>query len=245
MKKSRLFGVSLALCLGLYVIATAQNKPLKVASQDVPLKVTIEGNPNAPGSDRIVGDGRDYVDGQEGVYARFQVDNGSNDFNMNPTDKVVKAPRAVWFDFSSKIADGTVANPWFGKGLTQINSFLNFDQVYTVPVDPYNAYLRLGGFGQLTYSHSQTIYKVVFQPESTDNYTVVNTPNYVAFLEVRHPDCNTWIITPQIVSYGDFGYGSGSGAVSALIVPFGPSTGQYLMPFKITLTRLTPVSTCS
>ena len=82
MKKNLLLVLSLVLCFVWHIMAASQSSILKATtSQDVPLKVTIEGNPNAPGSDRIVSDGRgDYVDGQQGVYAKFQVDNGSNDF---------------------------------------------------------------------------------------------------------------------------------------------------------------------
>ena len=241
MKKSLLTISVTVLMLGLHITA---------AAQDVPLRVKIEVYPNAyilaTSPYRIIGDTRDYVDGKDGIYARFQVVNWSNDFIMDPTNKPVRSPRALWFDFSNKVAAGTLANPWDGQGLVKIDTYLNFNEVYTVPVDSYNSYTRNGGFGQLYSKNSKIVYRVFFQARAdSPNLTVVNTPNPTAFVEVRHPDCNTWIMTPQVVNYFDSGYGSGSGAVSALVDPSnGVSAGQYLMPFKITLTRVTPVATC-
>ena len=208
-------------------------------TNDVPLKVTVEGNPNMPGQYSIVGDGRDYIDGQEGVYAKFQVDNGTNDFIMDPTDKGVTNPRAFWFDFSDKIADGNISNPWYGAGVTKIDTYLNFNEVYTVPLGTVQE--RSGGFGQLLAAGSKKVsYRLAFNPNypAAPNFTLINTPNYTAAIQVDHPDCNTWILTPTPAPYADFGYGSGSGAVCALISAPN-SAGQYLMPFRITLTRKT------
>jgi hypothetical protein len=214
----------------------------KPPSSDVALRVTVEGNPNMPGLFSIVGDGRDYVDGEEGVYAVFQVDNGTNDFIMDPTNTRATAPRAFWFNFADKIADGNIANPWYGSGFTQIDTYLNFNEIYTVPVGTVGE--RSGGFGQLfAAGNKKTSYAVKFNPNNPGavNFTLINTPNYTSAVEVNHPDCNTWILTPKSASYGDFGYGSGSGAVCALISA--PNTsGQYLMPFQITLTRKTPIN---
>lgn len=213
----------------------------KPPSSDVALKVTIAGDPNAPGAYSIVGDGRgEYVDGVAGVYAKFQIGNGTNDFIMDPTNSGAPAPRALWFDFSDKIADGTIANPWYGLGHRQIDTYLNFNNVYTVPVGTVQE--RTGGFGQLFSGSKKVNYAVKFNPDpSAPNYTIINTPNFTATVEVSHPDCNTWILTPKAVPYAEHGYGSGSGAVSALIgAP--NSAGQYLMPFQITLTRKTLIS---
>jgi hypothetical protein len=208
-------------------------------SADVALKVTVDGNPNIPGVYSIVGDGRDYVDGEEGVYAKFQVGNGTNDFIMDPTDRGVSNPRALWFIFADKIADGSITNPWFGAGPSKIDTYLNFNEIYTVPVGSVQE--RSGGFGQLFPVGSKKVnYALRFNPNYPPaiNFTLINTPNYTSAVEVNHPDCNTWVLTPKPAPYADFGYGSGTGAVCTLIsAP--DSAGQYLMPFRITLTRKT------
>ena len=207
-------------------------------SNNVALRVTVDGNPNMPGAYSIVGDGRDYVDGEEGVSAQFQ--DVTNDFLMDPMVRTVAAPRAFWFIFSDKIADGTVANPWYGVGPTTIDSYLNFTNIYSVPVGTVQE--RSGGFG--LYPDKKSFYRVVFNPNNpaAPNFTLINTPNYTAAVEVNHPDCNTWILTPKATTpYADFGYGNGAGPVCALIKP--PNTaGQYLMSFRITLTRKTPIA---
>ena len=84
--------VALALTLLCFSNSAAGSK--RPPDPDIALRVTVEGNPNMPGSFRLVGDGRDYVDGQEGVYAKFQVGNGTNDFIMDPTNTGVSSPRA-------------------------------------------------------------------------------------------------------------------------------------------------------
>lgn len=214
---------------------------------DISLRVRIDNaDPNM-----IIGDGRgDYVDGEQGVSAKLQ--NGFNDFLMDPTNSSSANPRALFFNFSQKIASGAVANPWEGAGWVAIDTYLNFNSINSVAVNPDpNAYeLRTGGFGQLYAPVSNKSYfNVKFLPDpSAVNYPFINTPNVTSYIEVRHPDCNTWILTPQIVGYIDSGYGSGAGAVSGVVtIPTTPkgttqSVGQYLMPFRITLTRKTPIT---
>jgi len=229
-----------ALALTLLYSTNSAAVPKGPPSSDVALRVTVEGNPNMPGSYSLVGDGRDYVDGQEGVYAKFQVDNGTNDFIMDPTNTGVSSPRAFWFNFSQKIADGNIANPWYGLGMTKIDTYLNFNEIYTVPVGAVQE--RSGGFGQLFPAGSKkTSYRLAFNPNypPAPNFELINTPNDTAPIQVDHPDCNTWILTPKPVPYADFGFGSGSGAVAALISAPN-TTGQYLMPFQITLRRVVP-----
>lgn len=245
----------LLMCFTLSSISNGQHQ-----SSDIPLKVRIEGNPNTyttASPYQIIGDGVGtadqtagvYEDGKDGVYARFQIGNGTNDFIMDPTDRRVTAPRTLYFDFTNRISPGTVSNPWYGLGLVKIDTYLNFDQVYTVPV---GGTLRTnGGFGQLITGNQN--YRVAFNPDpSGPNFNILNTPNYTAPLVVTHPDCNTWEITPDVVAYNQYDnngnvIGSGIGAVSGMFIfatKSSPimSTGQYLMPFRITLTRKTPIS---
>ena len=230
--------VSLALTLLLSSNSAVGSK--NPSSPDVALRVTIEGNPNMPGLFSVVGDGRDYVDGQEGVYAKFQVGNGTNDFIMDPTNSGVSSPRALWFNFADKVAGGNIANPWYGVGMTKIDTYMNFNEVYTVPVGTIQE--RSGGFGQLFPSNSKrTSYHLAFNPNypPAPAFALINNPNDTAPIQVDHPDCNTWILTPVPVPYADFGFGTGSGAVGALISAPN-TTGQFLMPFQITLRRVVP-----
>jgi hypothetical protein len=230
-----LVAISVALLYSSNPVVVSARPP----SVNVPLRVTIEGNPNMPGAYSVVGDGRDYVDGEEGVSALLS--SSTNDFLMDPTNRGVSNPRALWFIFSDKIADGNIANPWFGAGPTKIDSYLNFNEILTVPVGTIQE--RSGGFG--LYPSKKTSYAVRFNPNnpSAPNFALINDPNFTAAVLVSHPDCNTWILTPKATTpYADFGYGSGTGAVCTLI-SFSPnSAGQYLMPFQITLTRKTPIA---
>jgi hypothetical protein len=140
---------------------------------------------------------------------------------------------------ADKIADGTVANPWYGSGFTSIDSYLNFNDIYGVPVGAVED--RSGGFG--IFPGGRVTYRLASNPNypAAPNFTLINTPNVTSAVEVNHPDCNTWILTPKPAPYADFGSGSGSGTVGALISG-SSSAGQYLMPFQITLTRKTPIT---
>ena len=237
--------------VALAVMTLLSNLPIAGAQKrtDISLRVTIE----SLSFDMIISDGRgDYVDGEQGVSATLG-SGGIRDFIMDPTNNGSPDPRALFLNFSQKIANGAIPNPWDQAGWVAIDTYLNFNSINTVAVNPDpNAYeLRAGGFGQLYASTSnKSYYNLKFLPDpSAPNYPVINTPNVTSYIEVRHPDCNTWILTPQIVGYLDSGYGSGSGAVAGLInIPTTPkggttqSVGQYLMPFKITLTRKTPIT---
>lgn len=204
-------------------------------SNDIPLRVTVSGMANNPGGFAIVSDGRDYVDGEEGVQAI--IDGSINRFVLDPTLTAAPAPRALWFDFSNKIANGTEANPFFGLGMKQIDSQISFDEVGTVPVGATEE--RVGRIGEIFAGNGrrQAMYRVVFNNDPNGLfYSTVNYPNLTSPLIVSHPDCNTWNITPKVVSYNA---GAGSGPVAAFVHFTDPavSTGQYLMPFQITLKR--------
>jgi hypothetical protein len=208
---------------------------------DIPLRVTLAGSANAPNGYRIVSDGRDYVDGLEGVTARI----GEDHLNVDPVTTTVAAPRTFWFDFSAKIADGTIQNPWGEAGLTAIDSYLQIDSVRSIAVGATE--VRSGRIGQMYAGtgRKQTMYRVTFNPDPTGpNYSTVNSPNIVSAFQISHPDCNTWVITPTVVPYFNNGYGDGSGAVAAFVYASDPpqSTGQYLMPMQMTLTRKTPIT---
>lgn len=237
--------------IALTVMTLLSNLPNVGAQKrtDIRLRVTIE----SLGSEMIISDGKgDYVDGEQGVSATL-ASGGEGDFIMDPTNAGSPNPRALFFNFSQKIASGAIPNPWDAAGWVAIDTYLNFNSINTVAINPDpNAYeLRTGGFGQLYASTRNKSYdNLKFLPDpSAANYTVINTPNVTSYIEVRHPDCNTWILTPQTVGYIDSGYGSGSGAVAGLInIPNTSkggtiqSVGQYLMPFKLTLTRKTPIA---
>jgi hypothetical protein len=232
-----LFALAAMLTTASLPVVEAQNRP----SPDIPLRVTIDSSPGY----NIVSDGRgDYVNGEQGVSAVLQA---GGDFLMDPTNSQSPTPRALIFNFSQRIATGDMANPWEGLAV-QIDTYLNFDGINLVPVG--TVMLKTGGFGQLYHSTSNKSYfNLKFLPDPTAaNYAVINTPNVTSYIEVSHPDCNTWILTPQAVSHSG---GTGVGAVSGLInIPTSTKggtvkrVGQYLMPFKITLTRKNPVASC-
>lgn len=239
MKRTVLLAAIALALLGSGSVVVVAEKPSSATY--IPLRVTVDGEPgNNPDSYGVVGDGDDYLDGEEGVSALLQEGDLNNDFLMNPSsDRRVSPPRALSFDFFTKIADGTIANPWYGSGMTAIDTYLNFKDVNTVPVGTVQE--RSGGFG--LFPGGKTTYRLAFNPNyaTAPNFTLINTPNWTSAVLVDHPDCNTWILTPKTAPYDERGYGSGSGAVSALISGT-KSTGQYLMTFRITLTRKTPIT---
>jgi hypothetical protein len=207
----------------------------------IPLRVSLAGTANAPDVYRIVSDGRDYVDGEEGVTARIEDDR----LVVDPVTSTVAAPRTFWFDFSAKIADGSIPNPWGGPGLKAIDSHLQINSIGSIPVGATEE--RSGGIGQLYAGtgRKQTMYRIAFNPDLTGPFfDAVNTPNIVSTFSISHPDCNTWVITPTVVNYADNGYGYGSGAVAAFLYMLDSpqSTGQYLMPMQMTLKRKTPIA---
>jgi hypothetical protein len=238
MKKAiTLFALAAMLMIASFPVVEAQKRP----STDIRLRVTIDSSAGY----NIVSDGRgDYVDGEQGVSAILQ---SGGDFLMDPTNSQSPNPRALVFNFSQRIASGAIANPWNGQ-VAQIDTYLNFDGINLVPVGEVR--LETGGFHQLYHPTSNKSYfNLKFLPDPTaGNYLPINTPNVTSYVEVSHPDCNTWIMTPQAISHSG---GTGFGVVSGLInFPTSPkggtvkSAGQYHMPFKITLTRKTPVASC-
>lgn len=208
----------------------------------IPLRVSLAGSANAPGGYRIVSDGRDYVDGEEGVTARIE----DGRLVVDPITSTVPAPRYFWFDFSAKIADGVLTNPWgLPPYLKAIDSHVQINGIGSIPVGATEE--RSGGIGQFYAGtgRKQTMYRISFNPDLTGPFfEAVNTPNIVSTFSISHPDCNTWVITPTVVTYADNGYGAGSGAVAAFLYMLDSpqSTGQYLMPMQMTLTRKTPIA---
>lgn len=152
-------------------IAEAQKKP----SSNISVRVTIE---NSSGY-MIFSDGRgDYVDGELGVSATI-ASSGEGDFLMDPSNSQSTNPRALWFDFSQKIASGDIPNPWEGQTV-QIDTYLNFNGINTVPVG--EVQLRTGGFGQLYSSTSNKSYfNLKFLPTNSTgpnpNLPLINSPN--------------------------------------------------------------------
>lgn len=117
------------LLCGTAVPAQAQGKGSSSKScQDIPLIVVIDpvpfdlhafGFPDSTGYPGIYGDARDvsgnpaqsvYEDGLQGVYAKFQICNGNDDFYFNlPT---LKPTRFFIVDFSRLLVPGDVAGPY-------------------------------------------------------------------------------------------------------------------------------------
>jgi hypothetical protein len=217
-----------------------KNKP----PADIPLRVTLAGSANddPPSGYRIVSDGRDYVDGLEGVIARI----GEDHLNIDPVTTTVAMPRTFYFDFSAKIADGSIPNPWGGPGLKAIDSYVQIDSVRSIAVG--TTAVRSGRIGQIYAGtgRKETMYRVTFNPDPAGPYfSTVNSPNIVSAFQVSHPDCNTWVITPTGALYTDPVDGSTrTGAVAAFVYASDPaqSTGQDLMPMQMTVTRKTPIT---
>jgi hypothetical protein len=211
-------------------------------SPDIAVRVTISGQPDALGGYSIVSDDRGaYVDGEQGVTAKV-ASGGLGQFTLDPATTTMTNPRAIWFDFSNKIANGTIANPWSGPYPVKLDCQMVADSVGSVPVGGTGE--TDGRFGEIYAGpgKKEPMFRVVFNPDPNGPYFyTVNAPNTTSPIVVTHPDCNTWTLTPKVITYGA---GAGTGAVSSFVKFVDPavSAGQYLMPYQVTLTRKVPIT---
>ncbi|MEK6325366.1 MAG: hypothetical protein AABN33_27310 [Acidobacteriota bacterium] len=241
----------LALGLLLPLVGTAQKKP----TNNVDLKVSFRGAIGDPGvynpfGDKVISDGRgDYIDGVDGVAAKFWVDTTPNNFGLNLNQTKTSTPRFAYYDFSDQIypGDGLYTAPWTGYPQA-FRSRFQVLHVYSLTADcsPGNLsfvcpageicgtdpdgthYMRApGDTGQL--ANGRDNYVLRFH-EGGDYDAVINHPSETVYFKVYHylsPE--RWVITPD------------TGSIGGLTLTTGPNrthnAGQYIMPFEMTLTR--------
>ena len=242
---------SIVLC-GIALPAEAQAKG---PCRDIPLRVAIApiSQPSLTGGlygDGLTDDGSDpavasvYTDGKNGLYAKFQICDGSNRFTL----ALAHSGRFYTTDFSLQLVPGDTGSPGYigptgplSGGSLQIAQVANLS-LYSVA-------------GQLDTSMSATVQNL---PSASINYCnkslglvctggrqqVANKWSDTSVVRVTvAANCASWTITPLVPSPGDSWVNSS--AVAGLvegITSKGTATlisgGQYSMPFSISLTRL-------
>jgi hypothetical protein len=262
MKKSSVLIAILALGFCLPLIGTARNK----TTNNVNLRVSFRGaigDPTVynPYGDKLISDGRgDYMDGVDGVYAKFLVDNTPNDFSLNLDQGRTSTPRYAYYDFSDEIypGDGLYTAPWssYPQGF---RSRFHVLHAYSLTADcsPSNAnficpagelcgtdadgthfMLTPGDTGQL--ANGRDYYVLRFHEAGYS--TVINHPCETVYFKVYHflsPE--RWEITPDTATCMTADGITHVGAIGTLTLTTGPNqfqnAGQYIIPFKLTLTR--------
>jgi hypothetical protein len=212
---------------------------------DIPLRVTIFGIADTSlggiyGDTQNPADSSQYTDGVNGVYAKFQVCNESNDFILN----LSKSSRFFVIDFSNQIVSGDTNPP---KDPAQQVQFMNVNQVANLGLYTNNQLstcmgstfaLRKGFDSHIRYSNS-SVTQTTTNPgiPGCDDGVVTEIANQGGDTSVvkitKGDNCSSWVITPVPVPENTYD-------VTGLIVgtPKGfVDGGQYNMPFQITLTR--------
>lgn len=238
----------IALCGLMFGITSAvfAQKPPKCT--DVPVRITLSANITATHVNHIYGDNSNpnadtvYEDGVGNVYAKFQICNSTNDLilNLNST------ARHMNFDFSDVLA-APEAGGTAPAGIVQVK-FSNINQVYEAPVDNGGA-VTLQTFHASSWTVSSKTTWFRFANPAAAGYQggplleAANTPENTSLVNVSHPDCNTWFISPD----GD------ANASDPLLRPRAAlvqqlrgnnyvSAGQYSMPYSMKVERLVPIS---
>jgi len=252
----------LALGLLLPLVGTAQKKP----TNNVDLKVSFRGAIGDPGvynpfGDKVISDGRgDYIDGVDGVAAKFWVDTTPNNFGLNLNQTKTSTPRFAFYDFSDQIypGDGLYTAPWTSYPQAFRSRFQVF-HVYSLTsdcspgagfvcpageicgTDPDGTHYMLapGDTGQL--ANGRDNYVLRFH-EGGQFEAVINHPCETVYFKVYHflsPE--KWVITPDTGTCTTADGATHFGAIGALTLITGPNqmhnAGQYIMPFEMTLTR--------
>ena len=215
---------------------------------DIPVRITLLANITATQVNRIYGDNANpnadtvYEDGVGNVYAKFQVCNSTNDLiiNLNSTS------RHMNFAFTEVLA-APGANSTPPSGTVQVK-FSNINQVYEAPVESGGSVtLQTLHASSWTVSSKTTWFR--FANPNAVGYQggplleVANTPVNTSLINVSHPNCNTWFVSPD----GD------ANASDPMLKPRAAlmqqlkgntyvSAGQYSMPYTIKVERLTPIT---
>lgn len=228
--------LSIVLICGLAAPGPARAAGGKGNCEDIPLRVDIgpvaadgTGYPGVYG-DRGPEASTVYIDSR-GVYAKFQVCNGTNDFIFN-----LGKPSTRFFtvDFSRLLAPG---DPGAIEPTGPVSAwFINLDHAaistgdQSKSVDTLMNVSTSGAGGVLYCGPQQSSYAAFNLP-----CLVVDKYNATSLVRVTvAPSCASWTIAPVPLSEGTLS----SHAVAGLSESNGVSGGYYSMPFSITLTRI-------
>lgn len=226
---------------------------------DTPLKLIV--TPQTQGQGGISGDGLSiynnpndpafnggtlYQDGIGGVYVKFQVCNGTNDFILNLSG----TSRYLNLDFSVQLAPPDTANGaldltgnQFHQQGEQINEMANA-ALYTN-----GKFNDCSGFGLTTLSRTVTGGNIWFHPKSLYDpivpgchggsaQDIANSPIDTSSVLIQQLNACTWTVSPVLDSTGTW-YRVG---IAETVKNKGTSTsvagGQYQMPFNYEIQKL-------
>lgn len=228
---------------------------------DVPLLLLVA--PQTPGQGGISGDGlsiynnpndpafnggTQYQDGVGGVYVRFQLCNGTNDFvlNLRGTSPV----RYINLDFSVQlaspdIADGAVSLT--GKQIhqqgEQINEMANTGlysngQFITCSGLMLNALSKTVTGGNAWYKPTTIYDPVVPDCNGGTAQDLANQPINTSDVQVTQVDACTWTVTPQLDSTGNWYRIGVAETVKQSRTTTSVAGGQYQMPLSYKIQKL-------
>ena len=208
--------------------------------------VVIYDNPNNP-SDPFNG-GTLYQDGVGGVYARFQLCNGSNDFifNMYTTSPV----RYLNFDFSVQLAapDTTagavnLTGQQYHQQSEQINEMANaalyrngqFEDCSGFQLNALSSTVIGGNF----WFHPKSLYNpIVLDCNGGTAQDIANTPIDTSPVLIQQVNACTWTVAPMLDSTGVWQRVGIAETVKIKGTNTSVAGGQYQMPFGYEIQKL-------
>ena len=203
---------------------------------------SIYNNPNDPAFDG----GTLYQDGVGGVYAKFQLCNGTNDFVLN----LRSTSRYVNLDFSVQLAPPDTANgavnltgQQYHQQGEQINEMANAS-LYTN-----GQFMDCTGFGLNALSRTVTGGNFWFHPSTLYDPVVpgcfggtaqdlANQPVNTSAVLVHQVNACTWTVSPMLDSTGTWYRIGVAETVKKNGTSFSVAGGQYQMPFSYEIQKL-------
>ena len=206
--------------------------------------LSIYNNPNDP----AFNGGTLYKDGVGGVYAKFQLCNGTNDFvlNLRSTSPV----RYLNLDFSVQLtsadtADGAVdlSRQQIHQQGQQINEMAN-TSLYTNGQSNGCSGFQLNGLsktvtGGTAWFHPSTLYDpVVPGCNGGSAQDIANTPINTSSVLIQQVNACTWTVSPMLDSTGTWYRIGVAETVKVNRTSTAVSGGQYQMPFNYEIQKL-------
>lgn len=242
MRLLKWIGSTLVLLLAVPGSGLAQKPPKPGKCEDIPVKVTVSAANF--GTNRIYGDGvvidaagdTVYQDDVDGVYARFQVCNQTNDLiiNLNTANS-----RHLLFNFTVQLAPPdplAIAPP--GTTPLQVR-FMNTDQVFDAPLGGPGVVTRQGlmtsswSINRNVTQNFRFVNPAAYGFDGTGNpdlRALANSPVDTSLINIEHPDCATWIIYPDASTDSRAGLVETSRSAGQTTHV---SAGQYSMPYRM------------
>ena len=208
--------------------------------------LSIYTNPNNP-NDPFNG-GTEYQDGVGGVYVKFQVCNGTNDFivNLRGTSPV----RYLNLDFSSQLAPPNIASgavdltgQQYHQQGEQINEMANAalytnGQFVTCSGFMLNAFSKTVTGGNAWF-HPTTVYApIVPDCNGGTSQNLANQPINTSAVLVQQVNACTWTASPILDNTGSFYRIGIAETVKITGSTMSVSGGQFQMPFSYEIQKL-------